>query len=102
MFSGTVRAGEGRSAATVPFWAVDLTGRFWRGGRPVAEMVRLRASSDSIFLRMAWTGKVTLAAVHKHDTLDEKGGGDVEESNDEVAESRPVLAETRPDGCWTQ
>ena len=59
MFSGTVRAGEGRSAATVPFWAVDLAVRFWREGRPVVEMVRLRASSDSIFLRMAWTGTVT-------------------------------------------
>jgi len=53
MFSGTVRAGEGRSAATVPFWAVDFAERFWREGTPVADIVRLRANSDSIFLRMA-------------------------------------------------
>jgi hypothetical protein len=55
IFSGTVRAGDGRSAATVPFWAVGLAGRFWREGTPVVDIVRLRANSDSIFLRMAYT-----------------------------------------------
>ena len=74
MFSGTVRAGEGRSAATVPFWAVDLAARLWREGRPVVEMVRLRASSDSIFLRMAWTGTVTSAAGSVSTTLRKRMG----------------------------
>ena len=65
MFSGTVRAGEGRSVATVPFWAVDLTERFWREDTPVVETVYLRASSDPIFLQMAYTGMTTLTAIRK-------------------------------------
>lgn len=54
MCSGTVSAGLGFRAATVPFVAVRLA-RF--PGRPlcVVDIVRLRASSDSIFLRMACT-----------------------------------------------
>ena len=52
MCSGTVSAGLGFSAATVPFVAVRPARL---PGRPlcVVEIVRLRASSDSIFLRIA-------------------------------------------------
>lgn len=56
MFSGTVRAGLGFSAATVPFCAVALCPRLRLPGASccVVEIVRLRESSDSIFLRIAW------------------------------------------------
>ncbi len=54
MFSGTVRAGAGLSAATVPFCAFDLLPRLLLRWYCVVEMVRFRASSDSIFLRMAY------------------------------------------------
>ena len=98
MFSGTVRAGEGRSAATVPFWAVDLAGRFWREGRPVVEMVRLRASSDSIFLRMAWTGTVTSAGGSVTTTLRRRA--EARESGKGLVESLSTLTETRSGGGW--
>ena len=98
MFSGTVRAGEGRNAATVPFWTVDLAGRFWREGRPVVEMVRLRASSDSIFLRMAWAGTVTSAGGSVSTTL--RKGMEVGGSGEEVVESLSILTETRSGGGW--
>ena len=55
MLSGTVNAGLGLSAATVPFAPVILDSfLFRRLFDAVVEIVRLRASSDSIFLRMAW------------------------------------------------
>jgi hypothetical protein len=53
MFSGTVSAGLGRSAATVPLAACTLLPRLPPRMLFVVEMVRLRESSDSIFLRMA-------------------------------------------------
>ena len=56
MLSGTVRAGLGFKAATVPFWTLGLLLRLVRFGLKVVEIVRLRESSDSIFLRMAWDG----------------------------------------------
>lgn len=52
MFSGTVRAGLGLRAATVPLVAA-LEARLEERDVWVVEMVRLRESSDSIFLRMA-------------------------------------------------
>lgn len=52
MVSGTVSAALGLSAATVPFWTC-LPGRFLLGRACVVEIVRLRESSDSIFLRIA-------------------------------------------------
>lgn len=55
MFSGTVRAGLGFNAATVPFCALALCPRLRLPGASccVVEIVRLRESSDSIFLRIA-------------------------------------------------
>jgi len=52
MFSGTVKAGEGFSAATVPLAATGfpfLPPRVFC----VVEIVRFRANSDSIFFRIA-------------------------------------------------
>ena len=56
MFSGTVNAGLGLRAATVPLVGtslppgpVRLDDRWW-----FVEIVRFRASSDSIFFRMAY------------------------------------------------
>ena len=45
---------------------------------------------------------MTSAAIHKHDTPEEKGGGGVNENSGEVAKSRSVLTKTRSDGGWTQ
>lgn len=54
MLSGTVNAGLGLSAATVPFAPVILDSFLFRRLFDAAvEIVRLRASSDSIFLRIA-------------------------------------------------
>ncbi len=54
MFSGTVNAGLGLRAATVPFAPVVLDNFLFRRVFDAAvEIVRLRASSDSIFLRIA-------------------------------------------------
>lgn len=55
MFSGTVSAGDGLSAATVPLGAerclrFEVLFDCWC----VVEIVRFRDNSDSIFLRMAW------------------------------------------------
>lgn len=55
MSSGTVKAGLGFSAATVPFCTFGLLPRL-RLECCVVEIVRLRASSDSIFLRIACAG----------------------------------------------
>lgn len=52
IFSGTVRAGEGLSAATVPF-AASFPPRCFLLDWCVVEMVRFRDNSDSIFLRIA-------------------------------------------------
>lgn len=54
MVSETVSAASGLRAATVPFAAVTFPPRRFRNGPPVVEMVRLRASSDSIFFRIAY------------------------------------------------
>ena len=55
MFSGTVSAGDGLSAATLPLGAerclrFEVLFDCWC----VVEIVRFRDNSDSIFLRMAW------------------------------------------------
>ena len=52
IFSGTVRAGEGLSAATVPF-AASFPPRCFLLDWCVVEMVRFRDNSDSIFFRIA-------------------------------------------------
>ena len=55
ILSGTVNAGLGFNAATVPFAPVILDSFLFRRLFDAAvEIVRLRASSDSIFLRIAW------------------------------------------------
>ena len=56
MFSGTVRAGLGLRAATVPLATGGLAERLLRPDWKVVETVRFRASSDSIFLRIACGG----------------------------------------------
>ena len=56
MLSGTVSAGLGFKAATVPFWTLGFALRLLRFWLYVVEMVRLRESSDSIFLRIACVG----------------------------------------------
>ena len=53
IFSGTVSAGLGLSAATVPFATAGFPPRFPRLCWWVVEIVRFRASSDSIFFRIA-------------------------------------------------
>lgn len=53
MDSETVNAARGFNAATVPFAAEALPPRRGREGPLVVDIVRLRASSDSIFLRIA-------------------------------------------------
>lgn len=53
MFSGTVSAGLGLRAATVPLVTAGFGRRFPRPEWKVVETVRLRESSDSIFLRIA-------------------------------------------------
>lgn len=55
MLSGTVKAGLGLRAATVPFWTFGLLPRLRFEGYAV-EIVRFRESSDSIFLRIACEG----------------------------------------------
>ena len=58
MFSGTVSAGLGFSAATVPLAAEGLFPRLdERCWLWVVEMVRLRDSSDSIFFRIAYSSE---------------------------------------------
>lgn len=52
MVSGTVRAGLGFKAATVPFVTVPFA-NFLRKGA-VVDVVLFRDSSDSIFFLMAW------------------------------------------------
>lgn len=54
--SGTVSAGLGLRAATVPFVAADLVDFFPLEDWWVVEMVRFLASSVSIFLRIALDG----------------------------------------------
>jgi hypothetical protein len=54
IFSGTVKAGVGLRAATVPFCAVAFVERLLLWPNPVVDIVRFRASSDSIFFRIAW------------------------------------------------
>lgn len=51
MDSGTVKAGLGFNAATVPFVAVPFVSFLRKGA--VVDVVRFRDSSDSIFFRMA-------------------------------------------------
>jgi hypothetical protein len=43
-------------------------------------------------------GNMTSAAIRRHDTSEEKGGDEVEESGEEGAESRSTRTETRSDG----
>ena len=63
MLSGTVSAGLGFNAATVPFCTLDLLERLLLRCWWVVEIVRFRESSDSIFLRIACEGFVSALAL---------------------------------------